>query len=63
MDLNFIFINLKRAFHCFSNDVLCWAFRKLTTKKSLVMFVEQIYKNVRSQVRVNSSLRYISLYR
>ena len=55
MKLYFAFVDLEKAFHRVPRKVIWWAMRKLGVEEWIVRFVQAMYNNTRSRVRVNNT--------
>ena len=53
--LYFAFVDLEKAFDRVPRKVIWWAMRKLGIEEWIVRFVQAMYKNTRSRVRVNNT--------
>ena len=53
--LYFAFVDLEKAFDRVSRKVIWWAMRKLGIEEWIVRFVQAMYNNTRSRVRVNNT--------
>ena len=53
--LYFAFVDLEKAFDCVPRKVIWWAMRKLGIEEWIVRFVQAMYNNTRSRVRVNNT--------
>ena len=53
--LSFAFVDLEKVFDRISRKVIWWAMRKLGIEEWIVRFVQAMYNNTRSRVRVNNT--------
>ena len=53
--LYFAFVDLEKAFDRIPRKVIWWAMRKLDVEEWVVQFVQTMYNNTRSKVRVNNT--------
>ena len=53
--LYFVFVDLEKAFDRIPRKVIWWAMRKLGIEEWIVRFVQAMYNNTRSRVRVNNT--------
>ena len=53
--LYFAFVDLEKAFDRIPRKVIWWAMRKLDVEEWVVQFVQNMYNNTRSKVRVNNT--------
>ena len=51
----FAFVDLEKAFDCVPREVIWWAMRKVGLEEWIVRFVQAMYKNNRSKVRVDDT--------
>ena len=54
-NLYFAFVDLEKAFDRVPRDVVWWALRKLGVEEWLIRVVQSMYRNTKSQVRINST--------
>ena len=53
--LHFTFVDLEKPFDCVPRKVIWWAMRKLGIEEWIVRFMQAMYNNTRSRVRVNNT--------